>query len=55
MSSFRDVLLLVPKAISNPHYLTWEDMVREYLYEPPINLERNPFSEILGLKVKVRG
>ncbi|KAK3729406.1 hypothetical protein RRG08_053605 [Elysia crispata] len=51
--AFQNALLLVGRPITNPDYKTWESRVRELLYRPPINLEKNDLDDILGIKVNI--
>ncbi|CAH1795400.1 unnamed protein product [Owenia fusiformis] len=52
ISAFRNVLQLTVSPPSNPNYTEWEDMVRSYLYKPPINFDPPSPQQIkMGLKI----
>jgi len=53
VESWRNVLLLLGKPISNPNYTEWTDIVRGYLYKAPLFIPENPLDKVFGFKLEI--
>ncbi|CAL1527407.1 unnamed protein product [Lymnaea stagnalis] len=50
---WKGVFLLIGMPITNPNYKTWETTVRDLLYKPPLNFQKNQIQEFLNIKVEI--
>ena len=46
------MLMSMPR--TNPNYSTWEDAIRQKLYDPPFSITRSDIEILLDIKVIVR-